>query len=455
MKRRKVLFIQLSQIRLLAKKFAIVILFLSAFVMMLINKTDTVIIEKTSSMATDVVSPLIDVLVVPARTLAGVFDYFRDLSKIYDDNRKLRAENNRLQIVSDKARALEIENKLLAKLLNYTPPPNAKFVTARVIAEEGDAFSHSIIAYTGRDSGVKKGQVVMSDNGVIGRVDKPGKMYSKIILITDINSKIPVMVERTRVRGILSGDNTTVPKMIFIPLSAKLTVGDRIITSGVAGVFPPGLPIGKISSIEKNSVKIKTFGNLDRLALTGKKALPKKLRKRASAMNDEWSENLTLYFQRLLPLLFSLLLLFVSYIPLDLPVSNNIRPAVGMICTYFWLLHRPDVFNLLSVYLLGLTEDVISSAPFGSNIFALLVLYVLVTNLSRFFNAKPFVIIWYGFALLSLVTFLSRWLLVSVYYSHFLPLATVMFSYLVTAAAYPILSLINVFVQNRLMTDEE
>ena len=117
-------------------------------------------------------------------------------------------------------------------------------------------------------------------------------------------------------------------------------------------------------------------------------------------MNDEWSENLTLYFQRLLPLLFSLLLLFVSYIPLDLPISNNIRPAVGMICTYFWLLHRPDVFNLLSVYLLGLTEDVISSAPFGSNIFALLVLYVLVTNLSRFFNAKPFVIIWYGFALL-------------------------------------------------------
>ena len=87
-------------------------------------------------------------------------------------------------------------------------------------------------------------------------------------------------------------------------------------------------------------------------------------------MNDEWSENLTLYFQRLLPLLFSLLLLFVSYIPLDLPISNNIRPAVGMICTYFWLLHRPDVFNLLSVYLLGLTEDVISSAPFGSNICA-------------------------------------------------------------------------------------
>ena len=265
MKRRKVLFIQFSQLRLLAKKFAIVILFLSAFVLMLINKTDTVIIEKTSSVATDVVSPLVDVLVAPARVMAGVFDYFRDLGHIYSDNQKLRAENKRLQIISEKSRALEIENKLLSKLLNYTPPPKAKFITARVIAEEGDAFSHSIIAYTGGEGNVKKGQVVMSDNGVIGRVDKPGKMYAKIILITDINSKIPVMVERTRVRGILSGDNTSVPKMIFIPLSAKLSVGDRIITSGVAGVFPPGLPIGKVSSVEKNNVKIKTFGNLDRL----------------------------------------------------------------------------------------------------------------------------------------------------------------------------------------------
>ena len=172
-------------------------------------------------------------------------------------------------------------------------------------------------------------------------------------------------------------------------------------------------------------------------------------------MNDELSANLTMYFQRLLPLLFSLLLLFVSYIPLDLPISNSIRPSVGMVCVYFWLLYRPDVFNLLSVYLLGMAEDIISSAPFGSNIFALLVMYVLVTNLYRFFNAKPFVIIWYGFALLSFVTFLSRWLLVSVYYSNFLPLVTVMFSYLVTVAAYPLLSLINVFVQNRLMTDEE
>ena len=79
MKRRKSLFIHLSQIRLLAKKFAIVLLFLSAFVLMLINKTDTVIIDKTSSVATDIVSPIMDVLVIPAKTLANVYDYFKGI----------------------------------------------------------------------------------------------------------------------------------------------------------------------------------------------------------------------------------------------------------------------------------------------------------------------------------------------------------------------------------------
>ena len=249
----------LSNIRLLAKKFALVLLFLSAFVLMLINKTDTAIIEKTSSLATDAVSPVIDVLVIPARSIAGIYDYLKELKQIHKENQELRKENRKLLQVKDRAQALEIENRILAQLLNYVIPPEAKFITARVIAEEGDAFSHSLIAYTGDSPDVRKGQVVLSNRGVVG------KLYSKIILITDINSKIPVMVERTRVRGILTGDNTPTPKMVFIPLEAELTVGDRIVTSGVAGTFPAGLPVGKISSIEKNNVKIKTFTNLERL----------------------------------------------------------------------------------------------------------------------------------------------------------------------------------------------
>jgi len=265
MKRRKVLFVHLSHIRTMVKKFAVVLLFFVAFIMMLFNKTDSVLIDKTSSVATDVFSPIIELSVIPAKLLSGVLNYAYDFKNIRDENKRLKEENRELIIKSSRAVALEAENKLLSGLLNYIVPKGVSYITARVIAEEGNAFSHSLIAYIGGNKSIKKGQVVLSDAGVVGRIDKVGVMYANIIMVTDINSKIPVMIERNRVRGILSGDNTSVPKLIFTPLDAELKIGDRVITSGVAGVFPPGLPIGKIISIEKNIIKVKTFSNLDRI----------------------------------------------------------------------------------------------------------------------------------------------------------------------------------------------
>ncbi len=172
-------------------------------------------------------------------------------------------------------------------------------------------------------------------------------------------------------------------------------------------------------------------------------------------MSEDIDENITSLFQRILPLATSVLLLMISYIPLDFSLFNNIRPAIGIICVYFWVIYRPDLFNLWSVYFLGLLDDIISASPFGSNILALLVLYVLINNSSRFINAKPFIVTWYWFALLSLLTMLARWLVVSVYYSQFLPLTILSFSYLVTAAAYPLVSLLLAYIQNRWIQDEE
>ena len=249
----------------MAKKFAVVLLFFVAFVMMLFNKTDSVLIDKTSSVATDILSPIIELLVIPAKLLSGTLNYAYDFKNVRDENKRLKEENRELIIKSSRAIALEAENKLLSGLLNYIAPKGVSYITARVIAEEGNAFSHSLIAYIGGNKNIKKGQVVLSDAGVVGRIDKVGVMYAKIIMVTDINSKIPVMIERNRIRGILSGDNTSVPKLIFTPLDAEFKIGDRVITSGVAGVFPPGLPIGKIVSIEKNNIKVKTFSNLDRI----------------------------------------------------------------------------------------------------------------------------------------------------------------------------------------------
>ena len=262
LKRRRLLFLNFNKIRQLTKKFAIVILFIVAFVFMLISKTDTIVIEKTSSAAVDVLGPVIDTLSIPAKFIANSYNYLTNLKKTYSENMKLKEENKSLHELQNKIRALEIENALLSQLLNYVAPPQAESVTVRIVATENTSFSNSVIAYTGDNPNLKSGQIAVNQDGVVGRLDEVGKNYSKIFLITDINSKIPVIIERNRIRGILTGDNTELNKLVFTPIAADIKVGDRIITSGVAGVFPPGIPVGKIVSIDKNNIRVKPFADI-------------------------------------------------------------------------------------------------------------------------------------------------------------------------------------------------
>jgi rod shape-determining protein MreC len=264
MKRRRSLFVHLNQLRVLAKKFALVILFVAAIMLMLFNKNGTIGFDTVSGVGTGAAAKVVEILVVPAKLLSRGYDYFSELNQIKNSNRLLKAENKELMLLKDKYQALEIENKLLSGLLNYVPLLDVGFVSARVVAEESDTFAHSMVAYVG-DKNVAKGDVVLSDRGVVGRIDKVNGGYAKIIMITDINSKIPVIIEQSRVRAILSGDNTTVPKLIFVPLDTEINIGDRIVTSGVSGVFPAGLPIGQVVAVSKSEIRVKPLAALEKL----------------------------------------------------------------------------------------------------------------------------------------------------------------------------------------------
>lgn len=130
-KRERETFLHISQIRGTIKKFAVVLAFVCAFVFMLLSKSENVLIEKTSGTAGEIVSSAVDVLVMPAAVLVKGYEYLRSLRKIDLENRALREENRRLTIANAESRALLVENVLLRQLLNYTPPPEASFVTAR------------------------------------------------------------------------------------------------------------------------------------------------------------------------------------------------------------------------------------------------------------------------------------------------------------------------------------
>ena len=111
----------------------------------------------------------------------------------------------------------------------------------------------------------QKGQIVLGDESVIGRIDKVSGHYAKVILVTDINSKIPVVIERTRVRGILSGNNTVFPQLLFTRSTSDIQEGDVVVTSGVGGMFPSGLPIGFVNSIKNGVIDVETMADISRV----------------------------------------------------------------------------------------------------------------------------------------------------------------------------------------------
>lgn len=265
MKRRRVLFIRLSQFRIFIRKLLVAALFVSALAFMMLSKADTLILNKISNSLSRGLSPVIQVMQFPAEVVYAIYDKIRDISLVYSENKRLKAENTELLMLKNQVRTLKAENKLLGQMLNYAPPPEATYITAKIVAEEGDGFSHSLIAYSENASQVRKGQVVLGAQSVVGRVESVSGSYIRVLLFTDINSKVPVILERNRIRGILSGDNTTVPKLLFTATGADIKEGDVVVTSGVAGVFPTGLPIGVISKITKDAIAVETISDIERL----------------------------------------------------------------------------------------------------------------------------------------------------------------------------------------------
>ena len=265
MRRRKVLFINLSQFKVLVENVAIVLLFLLAFFFMLISKTDNNRLENAESYMLKFATPVIHFLTLPARAAHFVYESAKNATDIYEENKRLKMENRLLLAQKNRYSALKAENILLSKLLKYEIPEEKNSITAQIVSADAFGFSHSIIAYIGNDNSVKRGQIVLNEKGVVGRVEETGGNYARILMITDINSKIPVIIERTRSRGILAGDNTLEPKLIFTPLDADIKSGDKVITSGVAGGFPAGLPIGYIIQTDDMQIKVKPLADIEKL----------------------------------------------------------------------------------------------------------------------------------------------------------------------------------------------
>lgn len=255
MKRRRILFLKENYVLRLFKNFMLAGLFVIALLLILVHKIDLGIISGISKGIFYITAPLIHAVTLPAEGLSYGYKKTSEMLNVYEENKRLQKENEELYLLKDRMKALKAENTLLKKLLHHLDTPNSQSYTARVIAENGSAFANSLIIYLGENADkIKTGYAVVNESGMIGRIDIVSGKYARVTLITDINSNIPVISQKSRDRGILVGGNTAEMKLIFTPLLAELHKGDILVTSGVGGGLPPDLPIAHIKKADVDAI---------------------------------------------------------------------------------------------------------------------------------------------------------------------------------------------------------
>ncbi len=250
---------RLATLRLLAQRFAFLSLIVAAVALMIVGKADILLIERTRTVVADGLAPILDVMSRPAAAIAEVVESVRGLANLRAENARLKAENQRLLHWQMVARRLDAENAVLHDHLNVVSDPDPSFITARVVGDMGSAFGQSMLLNAGAHDGVRKGQAVLAGETLVGHIAEVGERSSRLLLLTDINAKIPVMLESSRTRAILSGDNKERPKVEYLTSTANVTVGERVVTSASGAAFPPGLPIGAVVSNVEGVIRVEPF----------------------------------------------------------------------------------------------------------------------------------------------------------------------------------------------------
>jgi rod shape-determining protein MreC len=188
-----------------------------------------------------------------------------NLSNLTQEVEKLRTDNQKLKEWYDRAQQLDVENRALQKFLRLSALPRTWFVSARVVGEVSQPNSRYVIIDVGSSDGVTQNDAVLTADGLVGRVQNVASNSAHVLLLTDASSRVPVVVEESRYRGVVAGNNSTRPDLRFLPDSAQVAIGSRLVTSGFGGIFLPGIPVGLVSTAHDNQIEVKPYVDWQRL----------------------------------------------------------------------------------------------------------------------------------------------------------------------------------------------
>lgn len=209
-------------------------------------RTDNPRLERVRMSLIDTLAPSMTTVNAPIDFAWHVGRDYRDFIDVYDQNRALRREIQSLRTWRERARLLEEENAQLRALNNVRLPPRTTFVAGDVIADSGGPFREAVLVNVGRSDQIQDGAAAVDGLGLVGRVVGVGERASRLLLLTDFSSRVPVIVQPGARRAMLSGDGTAMPRLEFLDGGDGIQPGDMVETTGDGGVFPPDLPVGQV-----------------------------------------------------------------------------------------------------------------------------------------------------------------------------------------------------------------
>lgn len=249
-------------------RFVLMLLILVSVLLLLssLYSAQASVFKKAREGVLDAASPVLELFAGPIAYINETVGYVSDYFNVMKQNEALRRENAELRQWMNEALELREVVAAYEGLQTYEAPPTAHPVDAFVIGEANDAFARSMIVNAGRARNIESGQAVVDDKGLIGRIVDTGTRASRVLLLSDIQSRVPVYVEGAAVEGILVGRTRDKPAISFTETSEPVEIipGQRVLTSGAGGVLPRGLPVGVVDGERRGDIIVDLYANYAR-----------------------------------------------------------------------------------------------------------------------------------------------------------------------------------------------
>lgn len=240
----------------------IVVLLLGLFFLWRIDNTR---VEQLRMDLIDRFVPSFEWTVRPVAAVARMVGEFQSYTQVYQQNEELRRELQAMRGWREAALQLEQKNAQLLALNNVRLNPRLTFVTGEVMADAGGPFRRAALVNIGRADGIRDGAVAMDGLGIVGRIAGTGERVSRILFLTDSSSRLPVTVKPSGQRAILAGDHGPLPVLDFLDGTDAVRPGDRVVSSGAGGLFPPDLLVGQVVAAPDGRLRVHPAADFRRL----------------------------------------------------------------------------------------------------------------------------------------------------------------------------------------------